>query len=765
MNSFQTSPFASWVLRKMSDRQEGHPVAQSPAWLERQRVDTALSEARGQALALRAELSQRDAELRSLLESKTVRFARLLQAARHEPWRIPLLPVYAGALLLPAALRRRGRSALARVKNIVAPRRVRTVERDAWPADRPLLSVIIPCYNYGAFVAEAVDSVLAQTFRDLEILVVDGGSGEPTLEVLRRLERPQTTVLFREGRHLVGDNRNFGIERARGKWICCLDADDLLHPTYLEKAVFVAEAGGWDVVYPAVRTFGASSRTFPAPDTTFERCLVENGIPTVAIFLREAWQTVGGYRDWGLGEDYVYEDWDFWARLLGHGFRAKSLLEPLMHYRVHTKGLSSATRKTIAEHRNTIREANGGLRTRPDLRRRRALAAQDVRVLSPRRNLDRAVPAAGPHVLFAVPFTVIGGADTILTQIAHALRADGFRVSVVSTLEPLSSMGDGTAAWERVTRDVFHLPRFLPDGPLRREFFLHLLESRRTSVLLVAGSELAYELLPEIKSSFPDLRVVDQQFNEFGHLGRNRAARAWIDLHLVATRVLERLLVAEHGEDPGKVRTILHGVDAAHGFHPDEVTPLSLGQLGPGFEERKIVAFVGRLSEEKDPLLFVDVAERLRERDDVAFLMVGDGPLAGAVRARAASAGLRESFLLTSFVDDVRPLLRTADVLLLPSRIEGIPIVLLETQSLRVPVVASRVGGIPDVVQDGENGLLCEPGNVDAFVERLEWLLDHDVERARMGTNARARVEERFDLARTSRDYVEALRSLLGLTR
>ena len=81
-------------------------------------------------------------------------------------------------------------------------------------------------------------------------------------------------------------------------------------------------------------------RTFPARDTTFERCLVENGIPTVAIFLREAWQTVGGYRDWGLGEDYVYEDWDFWARLLGHGFRAKSLLEPLMHYRVHTKGLS-----------------------------------------------------------------------------------------------------------------------------------------------------------------------------------------------------------------------------------------------------------------------------------------------------------------------------------------------------------------------------------------------------------------------------------------
>src|SRR6185312_7230286 len=103
--------------------------------------------------------------------------------------------------------------------------------------------------------------------------------------------------VFRTERHLAGDNRNFGIELGRGRYVCCLDADDLIRPTYLEIAVFLAERYGYDVVYPSVRCFGNSSTTWMLTDASFPEIALENQISTVALFRKSAWETVGGFRD------------------------------------------------------------------------------------------------------------------------------------------------------------------------------------------------------------------------------------------------------------------------------------------------------------------------------------------------------------------------------------------------------------------------------------------------------------------------------------
>jgi len=125
---------------------------------------------------------------------------------------------------------------------------------------QPLVSVVIPCFNYGRFVEEAIASVQRQTFRNLEIIVVEGGSTDAeTRAIVRRLERarlPRTRILYRDQPCLVGDNRNFGIAAARGKYVCCLDADDILDPRYLETAVFLAEFGPYDFVSASTRSFG-----------------------------------------------------------------------------------------------------------------------------------------------------------------------------------------------------------------------------------------------------------------------------------------------------------------------------------------------------------------------------------------------------------------------------------------------------------------------------------------------------------------------------
>jgi glycosyltransferase involved in cell wall biosynthesis len=354
---------------------------------------------------------------------------------------------------------------------------------------------------------------------------------------------------------------------------------------------------------------------------------------------------------------------------------------------------------------------------------------------------------------------VIGGADTVLAQIAEGLASRGFRISVVTTLEPLPSMGDGSARYERITPDVFHLPRFLPDDEAREDFLFHLLESRGTNILFIVGSAFTYDLLPKIRARFPEVRVVDQLFNEFGHLESNRRHRSSIDLNIVATEALRDLLVQRHGEDADRVRVIHHGVDWSGELDPDTIPPSDDSGL-EALRGLHTVAFVGRFSEEKDPHLFVDIAHRLRERNDTGFLMIGDGPLADPVRRRIADRRMSDRILVRPFVEDLRPFLRRTDVLVIPSRIEGIPILLLEAFALGIPVVASRVGGVPAVIEDGVNGFLCPPGEAGAFASRIAGLLDDPEARWRMGASGREQVRSRFGIERMIREYGDAFGSL-----
>src|SRR5262245_35333532 len=105
----------------------------------------------------------------------------------------------------------------------------------------PRVSVVVPCFDLGRYLDEAIDSVLAQTFHDLEIVVVDDGSTDPfTCELLDRYDRPKTQLLRQSNRGPAAA-RNAGIRATTGHYVCCLDADDRLLPTYLEKAIQVLQ--------------------------------------------------------------------------------------------------------------------------------------------------------------------------------------------------------------------------------------------------------------------------------------------------------------------------------------------------------------------------------------------------------------------------------------------------------------------------------------------------------------------------------------------
>jgi glycosyltransferase involved in cell wall biosynthesis len=200
------------------------------------------------------------------------------------------------------------------------------------------ISVLMPCFNHGTFIGEAIDSVLAQTFRDFEIVVVDDGSTDAlTKDVLSRLATPRTTVL-KTGNQGLPAARNHAAAHASGVLFCALDADDKLAPTWFEKAVkALDERTDLAFVSHWLETFGDEHWTWKPERCDLPALLARNTVNGAAVVRREAFEAVGGY-DASMRDGC--EDWDFWLRLVEQGFEGTIIPEVLFYYRRRADSMS-----------------------------------------------------------------------------------------------------------------------------------------------------------------------------------------------------------------------------------------------------------------------------------------------------------------------------------------------------------------------------------------------------------------------------------------
>lgn len=196
------------------------------------------------------------------------------------------------------------------------------------------VSIVIPCFNHGAFLEEALRSVSAQTFAGHETIVVNDGSTDPaTNRLLDRLADEGLKVMKTVNRGPAAA-RNFAISKARGEFILPLDADDRIAPRFLELAVAAMDADSEvRIVCGRVAFFGERSGEWIQPDYAPERILLDNMIVASSLFRRKDWQRSGGFsEDMRNG----WEDWDFWLSLLADGGTVKRLDEVVFYYRIRT---------------------------------------------------------------------------------------------------------------------------------------------------------------------------------------------------------------------------------------------------------------------------------------------------------------------------------------------------------------------------------------------------------------------------------------------
>jgi glycosyltransferase involved in cell wall biosynthesis len=230
-----------------------------------------------------------------------------------------------------------------------------------------------------------------------------------------------------------------------------------------------------------------------------------------------------------------------------------------------------------------------------------------------------------------------------------------------------------------------------------------------------------------------------------------RAARV-----ITITDALRHFTVERVGLPAAKVVTVHYGMDAppaAWGAAPELGVP----------EGARLLVAVARLDRQKGLDVAVRALAEVRQAHPSAVLVVlGEGPERAALEAQARALGVGEALLLPGRVGDVAAVLRAAEIVVHPARWEGFGLALLEAMLCERPLVATRVSSIPEIVADGETGIIVEPDDAGALAAAVTRLLDRPDEAARLGTAGAVRARTEFSVARmaerTLAVYDEALR-------
>ena len=192
--------------------------------------------------------------------------------------------------------------------------------------------MLVPCFNLGAFLPEALDSVYTQTRQDFEVIVVNDGSTDPeTNRIISALDRPRLQVLSTENCGLAAA-RNLAASYARGRYLCALDADDALHPDFFRKTLAVLDTDpSVAFVSTWVQCFGLEEWTWRQDRCDLPKLLSECVVLTASPVRRDVFERVGGFD----AVSYLYgsEDWDLWISLVEQGFQGTILPEVLFRYR------------------------------------------------------------------------------------------------------------------------------------------------------------------------------------------------------------------------------------------------------------------------------------------------------------------------------------------------------------------------------------------------------------------------------------------------
>jgi glycosyltransferase involved in cell wall biosynthesis len=372
------------------------------------------------------------------------------------------------------------------------------------------------------------------------------------------------------------------------------------------------------------------------------------------------------------------------------------------------------------------------------------------------------------HVTHAVLTLQVGGLERIVVDLAREGQRLGQRVSVLCVERP----GPLAAQVEALGARVFCTSkppglRFNAGSTIKRalqELRQDVLHTHQVGALFYAGPAARAAGVPLIVHTehTNPIRKARAKFYR-----RQRMAWLWWWAAKYARRffcVSEDIadeLAARRIVPRSKLAVILNGVNTEPFRAPFDKNALRQAAGIPAGVP--VIGTLGRLNEVKRQDLLLRAFARLRaEHATARLLLVGDGPARDSLDQLSLDLGIADAVHFAGYQSQPERFLPMMDVFALTSRLEGLPLAILEAWAARLPVIASAVGGVPDLVKHGQTGMLFESGDENTLVEQLQEILGHSARAHALGEAGQREVLAQYSLQRMAGDYARHYRELLG---
>ncbi|QOY90870.1 glycosyltransferase [Paludibaculum fermentans] len=348
------------------------------------------------------------------------------------------------------------------------------------------------------------------------------------------------------------------------------------------------------------------------------------------------------------------------------------------------------------------------------------------------------------RILHVVPDLMPYGLERVVWSLVTRADRDEYEPGVVSMYD--AEPGSMGPELERRGVKVFHLGKRRGFDPRTFGSMASVLRDWRPNLLHTHNYVLRYVLPAAAAAGMPPIvhtihNVADREVERVGQWLHQLAFRRWVRPVAIADEVaasFQRVYKLDHPA------LIPNGID---------LTPYAAARQDRGAwrqregftEDELLLVCVARFYEQKNHKTLLDAFAQLKdELPKARLLLAGDGHLRGAVEQQIAALGLGSRVTLLGRRDDVAGILGASDIFVLPSLWEGNPLSVMEAMAAGLPVAVTAVGGVPELVETGRSGLLCNPGDVDSLASALRTLAGSAALRRGFGEQAMARAEARF---------------------
>jgi len=606
------------------------------------------------------------------------------------------------------------------------------------------VSIITPYYNTEELFMETFVSLQAQSLQNWEWVIVDDGSTDE--ESIKRLAGVATKdkrikVIWQTNAGTAAA-RNTGFHHSKGRYICLLDHDDMLEPTYLEKCIWFLDSNhefAFCNSYSVV--FGDQEFLWTTGFEWGKAHLQANSGPPISVIRRTAYEDCGGFDE---SIRVLYEDWDFWLAMAKAGYWGYTIREFLQWYRKLGSGRYEKILQSGYDNeefaRMMHRKYEGLEKHFPEPVRRHPEPYETIETNFTVSNFLAANPS-GRRIMFIIPWMTTGGADRVNLDLVEGLTGKGHDVTICATLS-------ADHVWEhqfgRFTPDIFILPNILHASDYPR-FLAYLIQSRQIDTVVI-GSTIGYHLLPYLRAVSSGVAFVDMCHVEEPHWlngGHPRFGVGYqdvLDLNIVTNGHLAEWM-RNRGADGEIIRVMYTGVRVSRNGHHDEVRSSVRADLKIP-DDMPVIVFAGRICEQKRPALLAAILRASRDQGLIfrAFI-IGDGELKTQLEGLLGQYKLTDSVQTLGSVPHQRwlDILVAADILLMPSLYEGISIALLESMAAGVVPVVANVGGQEEIVSPDAGVLISHGVNeLQEYVDAIRRLLSNPSELQQMSNQCKA---------------------------